>query len=55
MLILQFQLKMQKIKKSVDNKWIVWYIINCNPENRVEMNKLFFENWAKRQFWVAQY
>jgi len=35
----------KKMKKSDDNKVIVWYIINCHPEKPVDIDKkMFFEN-----------
>ena len=43
--------KNKKVKKTVDNIWIVWYIIKRQPENGWFIKKeMFFENWAKRQF-----
>ena len=37
--------KMSKfVEKKVDNHGLIWYIINCHPENRViknVLNKLF--------------
>jgi hypothetical protein len=44
-IFVKLKINLKKLKKSVDERNLIWYIISA-----LQKKRMIFENWAKRRF-----